>query len=117
MKYVLDSCVALKWVLPEPDAAAAAKVRDEFRRGGHELIAPDIFAVEVAHNLAKSERRGIIPPGEGAIKLADIFTDYAGPTPLPRPLTSGVRHRLGGSASAFTIVCTSPSPSRKVARS
>ncbi len=28
MKYVLDSCVALKWVLAEPDSLKAVQVRD-----------------------------------------------------------------------------------------
>ncbi len=29
MKYVLDSSVALKWVLPEPDSGKAIRLRDE----------------------------------------------------------------------------------------
>ena len=74
MRYVLDSCVALKWVLPEPDSARAIRVRDGLRRGVHEFIAPDVFPIEVAHSLAKSERRGIIAPGEGVKKLADVFS-------------------------------------------
>lgn len=43
MKYVLDSSVALKWVLPEPDSAKAIELRDNFRRQIHELVAPDFF--------------------------------------------------------------------------
>lgn len=74
MKYVLDSNVALKWVLPEPDADKAIRLRDEFRHGLHELLAPDVFPVEVAHALAKSQRRGLILPGEGVKKLNDILT-------------------------------------------
>ncbi len=30
MKYVLDSSVALKWVLPEADSGKAIRLRDEF---------------------------------------------------------------------------------------
>ncbi len=30
MKYVLDSSVALKWVLPEPDSARATRLREEY---------------------------------------------------------------------------------------
>jgi predicted nucleic acid-binding protein len=78
MKYVLDSCVALKWVLAEPDAAKAVLVRDGFRQGIHELLAPDVFPVEVAHSLAKPERRGIILPGEGARKMNDVFNFMPG---------------------------------------
>lgn len=50
MKYVLDSNVALKWVLPETDDAKAVGIRNGFRLGIHELIAPDIYPIEVAHS-------------------------------------------------------------------
>ncbi len=74
MKYVLDSNVALKWVLPEADDAKAISIRDEYRQGIHELLSPDVFPVEVAHSLAKAERRGQIKHGEGSRKMADVFT-------------------------------------------
>src|SRR5260370_23121241 len=60
MRYVLDLSVALKWVLAEPNAAIAVRLRDEFRKGIHELLAPDVFPIEVAHALARAERRGAI---------------------------------------------------------
>jgi predicted nucleic acid-binding protein len=74
MKYVLDSNVALKWVLPETDDAKAIGIRNGFRQGIHELHAPDVFPVEVAHSLARAERRGEIKHGEGSLKMADVFT-------------------------------------------
>jgi predicted nucleic acid-binding protein len=43
MRYVLDSCVALKWVLPESDSDKAIQVRDDANAGIHELFAPDIY--------------------------------------------------------------------------
>src|SRR5947209_571686 len=55
-------------VLPEPDAAKAIRIRDKFAQGLHQLLSPDIFPVEVAHILTKSERRGILQPGEGVKK-------------------------------------------------
>ena len=73
MIQVLDASVALKWVLPESDSSKAILVREEFAKGIRELIAPDIFSVEVAHTLAKAERRGLILPGEGATKFADVL--------------------------------------------
>jgi len=33
MKYVLDSSVAFKWVVPESDSPRAVQLRDEFRAG------------------------------------------------------------------------------------
>ena len=73
MKYVLDSNVAIKWVLPEPNSDKAIRLRDEFRQGIRELLSPDVFPVEVAHALAKSERRGLILQGEGLKKLNDVL--------------------------------------------
>ncbi len=41
MKYVVDSSVALKWVLPEARSDKAREPRDGFDRGIHELLAPE----------------------------------------------------------------------------
>ncbi len=73
MRYVLDASVALKWVLPEPDSAKAVALRDDSRNAVHELLAPDVFPIEIAHALARAERRKIISPPEGAQKLADVL--------------------------------------------
>jgi predicted nucleic acid-binding protein len=62
MKFVLDSSVAIKSVLPEIDTPQAVRIRNEFRNGRHELLAPDVFPVEVSHALTKAERRGLIRP-------------------------------------------------------
>jgi predicted nucleic acid-binding protein len=83
MKYVVDSSVALKWVLPEADSAKAIRLRDEYKNGVHELLAPDIFAPEIANALASAERQGRIKAGESAIFLHDIFR--ASPALYPTP--------------------------------
>jgi predicted nucleic acid-binding protein len=72
MKYVLDSSVALKWVLPEADSVKAIRLRDEYKNGIHELLAPDIFTPEIANGLASAERQGRIKTGESAILLLDV---------------------------------------------
>ncbi len=74
MKYVLDSCVALKWVLPETDSAKALRLRANFLAGIHDLITPDIFSVEVGHALTKAERRKTLSVGLASIYAAEIFT-------------------------------------------
>lgn len=56
MKYVLDASVAIKWALPEADSLKALALRDDYRNAIHELIAPDIFQIEVAHALTRAER-------------------------------------------------------------
>jgi predicted nucleic acid-binding protein len=74
MRYVLDSSVAFKWVLAEPLSGKAQTLRDEFRKRAHELIVPDIFAVEVMHALTKAERQGRISPPQGGLLWADVMT-------------------------------------------
>jgi len=73
MRYVLDSNVALKWVLPETDDAKAIRIRDDYRQGLHQLMSPDVYPIEIAHSLARAERRGDIKYGEGSKKMADLF--------------------------------------------
>jgi predicted nucleic acid-binding protein len=63
MKYVLDSSVAFKWVVPETDSGKANQLREDFRQGVHELLAPDLFPVELAHALTRAERQGRILVG------------------------------------------------------
>jgi predicted nucleic acid-binding protein len=98
MKYSLDSNIGLKWVLNEPDSLKAVRLRDDFSRGLHELIAPDIFPVEVAHGIARAERRGIINTGDGSRSLADVITFlpdlYSSLALLPRAfeIASSARH-------------------------
>ncbi len=74
MKFVLDTSVALKWYLPEPDSSKAAALRDDFRNAIHELIAPDIFPTEAAHGLARAERRRIILPPQGTRDLTSLLS-------------------------------------------
>ncbi len=74
MKYVLDSSVALNWVLPEADSGKAIRLRNEYSNGHHELLAPDIFPTEIANGLASAERQNRIRTGEWAIFLNDVLS-------------------------------------------
>src|SRR5260370_22427010 len=86
MRYVLDLSVALKWVLAEPNAAIAVRLRDEFRKGIHELLAPDVFPIEVAHALARAERRGLIRVSSASLFLSHVMsTPPSLPSLLPPP--------------------------------
>lgn len=73
MKYVLDSSVALKWVLPEVDSAKAIRLRDGYGNGVHQLLAPDLFPPEIANGLASAERQKRIRTGESPIFLNDVL--------------------------------------------
>jgi predicted nucleic acid-binding protein len=54
MKYVLDSSVALKWVLQEVDSGKAIRLRNEYSNGIHELLAADVFPPEIGNGLASA---------------------------------------------------------------
>jgi len=73
MRYVLDSSVALKWVLNEPDSPIAVRIGKEYQQGIHELLAPEVFIGEVGHSLTRLERRGLIPPADRVQKFSDIL--------------------------------------------
>jgi predicted nucleic acid-binding protein len=73
MKYVLDSNVAIKWVLTESDSPKALALRADYPSQIHELLAPDIFPVEAAHALTRAERRNIINQGQAAALLALVM--------------------------------------------
>lgn len=73
MKYVLDSCVAFKWLVPEANTPKAIRLLDDFENGIHDLIAPDILLVEAVHALTRAERQGRITPAEGASLLKDLM--------------------------------------------
>src|SRR5690348_4054873 len=74
MKYVLDSSVAVKWVVPEADSAKARQLRDDFTKGIHGLLSPGVFTSEVAHALTRAERQGRITPGEALRLWTDVLT-------------------------------------------
>src|SRR5437016_11342625 len=73
MRRVIDSSVAFKWVVPETDSDKALLLRDDFRNGLVELIAPDIFLIEIGHALTRAERQGRIPAGSAIPLLRDIL--------------------------------------------
>jgi predicted nucleic acid-binding protein len=73
MKYVIDSSVAVKWAIPEADTAKALQLREDFRNGVHELLAPDVFAIEAAHALTRAERQKRILVGESKLFLTDLL--------------------------------------------
>jgi len=99
MRYVLDSCIAVKWFLAESDSAKAIQVLDEFNRQLHELLAPDVFPVEVAHALSRAQRRGLIPPTTGSQHLSDLlaFLPVLNPslTLLPRAYEISSQAQIG----------------------
>ncbi|MFO0801792.1 MAG: type II toxin-antitoxin system VapC family toxin [Gemmataceae bacterium] len=97
MTYVLDSSVALKWVMVEADSTKAIRLRDDFLNGFHELIAPDLFLPEVANGLASAERQGRIGAGEAIASFLDIVRTapdlHASRPHLARAIPLAIAHR------------------------
>lgn len=75
MKYVLDSSVAIKWVLPEVDSDKAASLLLDYQKGLHNLLAPDVFPVECGHALTRAERQKRIAVGAGWALWNSIMAD------------------------------------------
>ena len=75
MKYVLDSSVAVKWVLPEVDSPKAIRLRDEYHNFQHDFLAPDVFHIEAAHALTKAERQLRIKSPDGWKGWLTIMAD------------------------------------------
>jgi len=99
MNYVLDSNIALKWVLAEPDSAKAKQLRDDFQKAVHELLAPDVFPIAVAHALTRAERQGKIAIGQAAVLWSDVLStpprlEPSGPI-TPRAIDISSRTRSG----------------------
>jgi predicted nucleic acid-binding protein len=99
MKYVIDSSVAFKWVVPEIDSAKAIRLRDDYRNSVHELIAPDVFPFELAHALCRAERQGRIALSQAAILWADVMSTapqlVLGLPLAPRAIDISSTHRVG----------------------
>jgi predicted nucleic acid-binding protein len=99
MRYVLDSSVALKWFLAEPDSARALRLRDEARAAVHELLVPDVFPVEVTHAITRAERTGRITQAEGSSFVADLLAELPTLHPslplLPRAYAISSVARIG----------------------
>jgi predicted nucleic acid-binding protein len=83
--------------LIEPDSAKARQLRDDFRNGVHELIAPDSFPLEIAHALTKAERRGMIH--DAAARWIDVMTSVPHLFPsrplAPRAIQIASQARIG----------------------
>ena len=47
MKYVVDSSVGFKWAVVEPLTPEARRLRDQYSQGIHDLLAPDVFPIEM----------------------------------------------------------------------
>ena len=99
MKFVLDSNIAGKWVLPEADTPKALLLRDDIRGKVHEVIAPDIFPIEVGHALTRAERQGRVSLTDGFALWVKVMSDcpqlFASLQLMPRAYALSSHFRIG----------------------
>ena len=74
MRYVLDASVALCWVIPRPLSPKALRMRDDYQKSIHELIAPAHFPGEIASALTKAERQKQIPVGDARNLIVEVLS-------------------------------------------
>src|SRR5437764_1393093 len=74
MRYVLDASAAIRWVLPHTLTAKALRLRDDYQKQVHELIAPSHFPGEIANGLTKAERQKLIRVGEARNLIIDVLS-------------------------------------------
>jgi predicted nucleic acid-binding protein len=104
MKYVLDSSVALKWVLAEPNSGRAIRQRDEYAALIHDLVAPDIFSPEIANALAVAERQGRIKTGEAAVFFRGIIRNAPVIRPTPPLLIRAIEISLSTRQAVYDCI-------------
>lgn len=73
IRFILDSSVALKWVITEVDSDKAIGRRLECVNGLCQFLAPDVFPIEVAHSLTRAERQNRIGVGFGLPHWIDVM--------------------------------------------
>jgi predicted nucleic acid-binding protein len=99
MRCVLDSNIGVKWILQEDQSDRARVVRNEYSRGLHELLAPDVFTVECAHAVTRAQRQGRINVAEAKVFMADLLTTLPQLHPhqllLPRAIEISLQVRHG----------------------
>lgn len=67
---VVDTCVIVKWFLPEADSDRALALRESFRAGTVNLLAPDLLLTEFANVLWK--QRSSLGLDEAEKTLAEL---------------------------------------------
>lgn len=97
---VVDSSVAIKWLVDEPHSDRAAERLRAWAGAGLQLLAPDLIAAEVANALYKRVRRGDLTHDDAQALLAqllDLGIELA-PLSVLTPDALRLAHRFGSAA-------------------
>ncbi len=71
---VVDTSVALKWVLEELDSAVAATILDSWIQASARMVVPGLFWAECAAVLRKRVRRGELHPDVAVAALNTLYS-------------------------------------------
>jgi hypothetical protein len=63
MKYGVDASIVVRLELSGPAAPQALRLREDYQKKIHELIAPESILWETANALIKAERQRVSEPG------------------------------------------------------
>lgn len=109
MRLILDSCVGVKWVLPETDSSKALALRADIRRNVHKVLAPDIFGVEVAHALTKAQRQGRMSEADVYALWFSVMRDrpemFSHLPLMPRAISLATANRIGIYDCLYVALC------------
>lgn len=85
MTIVIDSSVALKWVLDEPDSDAALALQTQ------PLTAPALWLIEAANVLWVNARRGDISSAEANLRLRRLQSGPIATSPIEDDIVDALR--------------------------
>lgn len=72
-RFVIDSCVAIKWRLrDETEVAQADAIQDDYVAGRVQLLVPTLFDYEIGNILKVAVSRNRLPEAHAVIALADF---------------------------------------------
>lgn len=82
---IVDSSVAVKWVLPEGDTPAAVSLYGVWRTQSVQMLAPDLFAYEITNVIVRKALLTSITYAQARAAVRKLFTDGPSLVPISSP--------------------------------
>jgi predicted nucleic acid-binding protein len=99
MRHVIDASVSVVWEVASPLSRKADLLRNNFRNGIHELLAPETIIWETADALIKLERQKVLLPGRARPLFIDFLKTqpvlYGAAALIHRAMTIALQSRAG----------------------
>ena len=75
VKLVIDANIGFKALVPEQNSDIAVKLLEDFRKGVHDLLAPDLYPTEVSNILVMAARSKRILESDLPILYGELMSD------------------------------------------